>query len=121
MHQIEDSISSSTDKLLAYINDSTVKVGKPAALDSTHYKIGVTVQKLGVKLDSLSVPDSLYLRFAEKSGFLKRPTIEVQYFHTNPYIKSISSQSAYYKPKSKIWKFLLPVAIGVGAGVLISK
>lgn len=121
MHRFEDSVLTSSQALLTYIQDSTVKIGTPAALGTPHYDLGVTIRKSGVNLDSLVVPDSLYLRFAEKSGFLRRSTIEVQYFHTNPYIKSISSQSAFYKPRKPFWKIALPVAIGLGAGILISK
>lgn len=122
MERFKDSAFVASVKFLQYVQDSMVVVPRPAFVSNPHYTLGITTLKQGINLDSLIVPDSLYLRFAEKSGFLRRPTIEVQYFHTNPYIQSISSQSAYYRPKTNFFtRYLLPIGIGIGAGILISK
>lgn len=122
MKRLTDSMMATKEGLMEYIENFTVEVPKKAGYETKHMKVDLTVGLDDVNIDSLIVPDSLYLRFVERGGFLRRKTVEVQYFHTNPYIKSISSQSAFYKPRGNFWKnVVLPVAVGIGAGILISK
>lgn len=123
-HKYRDSLNVSKTELLAYITDSTTRVPRVALVNDRHFQLGLTVQRDEVNIDSLKIPDTLQLRFVEKGGnWFKSPKIEVQYFHSNPYVQTLSSNSAFYQPKKKsFWTtVVLPVAIGVGAGLLISK
>lgn len=122
MKRLTDSMMATREGLIDYIENFTIEVPAKAGYQDRNVKVDLTVGLDDVKIDSLIVPDSLYLRFVERGGFLRRKTIEVQYFHTSPYIQSVSSQSAFYKPRPNFFtRVLLPVAIGVGAGILISK
>lgn len=124
MERFKDSVLHTREGLLAYIEDSTIQVPNVAKVDSVHFQLALSLAKKGVTLDSLSIPNTLELRFVESGGNLFRsPRIEVQYFNSNPYIKNISSNSVFYQPKKKSFftRIILPVAVGVGAGILISK
>lgn len=104
--------------------DSLIQVPVSASLSSPYFQIGATIQKQGLRVDFLSIPDTLQLRFVEhKGGLFKRGSIEAQYFHSNPLVQNLSSNSVFYKPKKQsfIKRFLIPVAVGVGAGILISR
>lgn len=108
----------------AYIRDSMITVPASSRLKTPHFDIAATAKKEGIVIDSLSIPDTLQLRFVQhKRGWFRSDQIEVQYFHSNPYVQSLSANSAFYKPKKKSFfqRVILPVAVGVGAGILISK
>lgn len=124
MKHFEDSVQQNCSIVLQYIQDSTIKIGRKSGDSTPNYTISQTVQKDGIKIDSLSIPDVLSLRFVEKKGNLFRPSsFEVQYFHSNPLIKTTSSNSVFYVPKRKSFfqRVILPIGIGVGAGILIAK
>lgn len=114
-----DSVSQST---LSYIRDSMVKVGTIAQASTPNYYLSQSIQQRGIKIDSLSIPDILQLQFIEKKGGLfKKSSIQVQYFHTNPLVRTTGSNSVIYIPRKKSFftRVLLPVVVGVGAGLLI--
>jgi hypothetical protein len=104
--------------------DSVLLVPQRAFLENEHLKLLATVRKQGLTIDSLDLPDNLQLRFLEtKGGLFRSKKIEVQFFHSNPYVHTVSANSVFYKPKKVpfLKRIILPVAIGVGAGLLIAK
>ncbi len=124
MKRFEDSISKHYPELASFIRDSVITVPRQSAVDNQHFSILATARKNGISIDSLSIPDQLDLRFLETKGKLfRKPKVEVQFVHTNPYVHTLSANSAFYSPKraSFFKRVVLPVAIGVGAGILISK
>jgi hypothetical protein len=124
MRNLTDSVMATKESLIEYIENQTIEVPAPAALATPHYNVALTVTQDSLRLDSLSIPNTLQLRFVESGrGLFKKPQIEVQYFNSNTYITNLSSNSVFYQPKKKsFWTtVVLPVAIGVGAGILISK
>lgn len=104
--------------------NTIIKVPQRAFLETSQLRLLATVKKEGLSIDSLDLPDDLQLRFLETKGSLfKSKKIEVQFFHSNPYIHTLSANSVFYKPKKVpfLKRIVLPVAIGVGAGLLIAK
>ena len=121
---VKDSISRICKEISSFIKDSTLIVPAKVELKDPNFSMEGVVTSSGLKIDTLSIPDTLQLRFVEKKGTIfRKPSIKVQYFHTNPLIKDISSNSVFYKPKRKSFfqRVILPVAIGVGVGILINK
>lgn len=118
MHKWADSLSTECASILQFIQDSTIQVPRTATLNSPNYSIDLTARKEGININALVIPDTLQLRFVEhKSRLFKRGSTEVQYFHTNPTIQSLGSNSVIYKPKPKPrW---LEKAIIVGVGIFI--
>lgn len=123
MKKFSDSVELLCEEVINYLQDSTVLVGSKAYVATPYYEISQTINKSSITIDSLKIKDTLQLRFVERSRFLKSPTIEVQFFHTNPYISTSESNSVIYKPKKKSFfkRVVVPVAVGVAAGILISK
>lgn len=124
MRKFQDSVSFTRTELINFINDSTLQVPTRAGIQTPNIDLALTIAKDKLTLDSLTLPDTLQLRFVETPGNLfRRQKVEVQYFHSNPYVKAVGSNSAFYQPKRKSFftRVILPVAIGVGAGILISK
>lgn len=121
MKTFEDSLIANCPKLNP---DSVIPVPMTSFIQTPYFAIKATAKKKGIGIDSLSIPDELQLRFVEhKDGIFKKSTVEVQFFHTNPFIKSVSANSVYYKPKKQSFfkRVIFPVALGVGTGILISK
>lgn len=101
-----------------------IRVPKTAVLQTKDLDFMATVNKNDLKIDHLSIPDDLNLRFVQHKGKLFKPSsIEVQFTHSNKYIQSLSANSVFYRPKkpSFLKRIVLPVAVGVGAGLLIAK
>lgn len=127
--RFSDSVEKKCKEVIDYLIDSTVKVGKKAVIDSSHYNISLSVEKAGIKVDSISFVDSQYLRIVEiKGGFLKKDFngkrklflkkyLEVQVLHTNPHIKITGQNSIIYKKeKKRIIEKILMLAVGVYVG-----
>lgn len=124
MKQFSDSLIAHCQEVIDYIQDSTVKIGTVAKDSTPNYSIQQTVMVDGIRIDNLTIPDTLNLRFIQhKGGLFRKAKIEVQYFHTNPLVKTTGSNSVMYIPKKKSFftRVILPVAVGVGAGLLIIK
>ena len=124
MKRFNDSVYQLCSEVIDYIQDSTVKVGTRAEIKTPHFELSQTIQKTHLTIDSFSIEDTLQLRFVErKNGLFKPKTVEVQFFHSNPLVTTTQANSVYYKPKKKsfLTRVVLPVAIGIGAGILISK
>ena len=120
MSAFEDSIRKSCPKWA----DSVIQVPSKVGLETPHFELQGTVKKTGFVIDRLVIPDTLQLRFVEeKGGLFKRSKIKVQYFHSNPFVKDISANSVYFKPKKKSFfqRVVVPVTVGLGAGILISR
>lgn len=113
MKEWEDSIRQNCSKVIDYYEANTVTVPRSAKDSSKHYDASFTVTMNGVKIDSLSVPDSQYLRFVTlKGGFLKKDqqgkrrlflkkSLQVQVIHTNPLVQVTGQTSAVYQPPKK--------------------
>lgn len=112
-----DSLTKQCSTVIQYMRDSMITVPRTAAISNDTLSAKLTVSKQGVKIDSLSMIDTLNLRFVEHKRFLKRPTIELQYFHSNPLFKSEKVTSVFYKPKKK--SNLLSKALLIAAGIFV--
>jgi len=124
MLAFEDSITKLCPVLSQYVRDSAITVPVSAQISNPNFNLGLTVKKQGVTVDELVIPDTLQLRFVEhKRGLFKPNTVEAQFFHSNPLIQNLSANSVYYKPKKKsfLQRVVLPVAVGLGAGLLLAK
>lgn len=125
MKKFSDSILALIPKdVQEFMRDSMIQVPRTSHLSTPHLDLTATAKKQGITIDNLSLPDTLQLRFVERKGNLFRsPSVEVQYFHTNPYIINVASNSAVYKPKRKSFfvRVVLPVGIGLAGGLLISR
>jgi len=109
--------NSCKDSLDFYINN-TIIIPKTVEIDSPYFKINQNITKNGVKINNLEFIDTLHQRIVET-----KKTIEVQFFHTNPYIRTTSSNSVVLnKPKKTFWQKLkqtfVLVGVGIGIGIL---
>lgn len=124
MKAFEDSVTKSCPDLASFVRDSVLTVPVSARITDPNFEVGLTVKKQGVTIDSLVIPDTLQLRFVEhKRGLFKSNEIETQFFHSNPLVRTTGANSAFYKPKKASFfkRVILPVAVGIGAGLLIPK
>lgn len=127
--RFSDSLETVCAEVIKYYEDSTIKVPKEVNREDKDLKFHGTVFKDGFNIDSLSVPDSTYLRFdIIKGGFLKKDfngkrrlflkkSVQVKVLHTSPYVKVLGQNSVIYQPKVK--SNIIPVAIGFVVGLLI--
>lgn len=115
--KFSDSLEKVCQEVIKFYEDSSILVPQPVKDSGQHFVFKGTVKKEGLQIEQVSFPDSLYLRFVEKGGFLKKRTVEVQVLHTNPYINVTSSNSVIYKPPAKArW---LERALILAAGIFI--
>ena len=126
--KFQDSIARQCAEVIQYINDSTIRVPVTAKDSTEHYNINLTVERTGVKINTVSIPDSVYFRIIEKKGGFFRKvngklkfhvpkTIEFQTLHTNPLVHVTGQTSIYYTPHKKLnW---LGKGLLLGAGVYI--
>ncbi len=126
----EDSITKKCDTVINYYETNYIKVPMQAVdTSSKDYKVYLTVLKSGIKIDSLDISDSQYIRFVTiKGGILKKDasgkrhlftkrSIQVQVLHTNSLIKVTGQNSAIYvEPKKGRW---LEKALLIGTGILL--
>jgi hypothetical protein len=97
--------------------------------DSTkNYVIAGTVLLSGVRLDDVSISDTVSFRIAEKApkGFINRifksnETV-IQSIHTNPIVKTTGQQSITLKSRPNAWnRWIKPLLFGAGGVFLGSK
>jgi hypothetical protein len=118
MKQWEDSVRAECQEVIDFYEHNSIPVPRLAYDSTEHYKILATVQLDSLVINSLVIPDTLQLRFVEKkNGFLKKKSIEVQFFHSNPLIKTTQSNSVIYTPPKK--KNVLGKALLIGVGIFI--
>lgn len=108
-----DSVFKQCDEVINYMRANTITIPRTVEDSSTYFKFKGTISQQGFKIDNLSFPDSTYTRFVEHKGglfkrdskgkrhFFLKKSIEVQTFHTNPYVKLKGINSVFYIPKAK--------------------
>jgi len=119
-----DSIMKECADVIAAIDAVSVVDGTVAEIVNDTLSLKATIHKDNLEINELTIPDTLQLRFVEHKGKLfKRGYIETQFFHTNPLFKTEKANSVFYQPKRKTFfqRVLFPVAVGLGAGLLIAK
>lgn len=130
--KFSDSITKKCSDVIDYYKNNTITVPRVALDSSNNFKLSATINKNGLKIDSLYIPDSIYTRIVEhKGGLLKRDSkgkrhfflkrsIEIQTFHTNNLIVTNKLNSIVYKPK-KNSTFTKNVVVAVAASILTIK
>lgn len=133
MKQWEDSIANICKDVIAYYEDSTVKVGTNAKDSTAFYKIDATIEKNSLKINDIKLIDSQYVAITEfKAGFFKRNTkgklrfyeprrTKVEIKHTNPYFENKNIDAFFYKKKRNFdaHTFLGGGVFGVSIGILL--
>lgn len=124
-----DSIQRVCANVITHYENNYISVPRKAQDSTTNYIAGFTVDKKGVNIDSLIIPNEQSIRFVTiKGGFLKRDVygkrhfilskrIEVQVINSNPLIKTVSQSSAIYQPPKKLR--LGEKAIFIAAGIYL--
>ncbi len=128
MRKFSDSIRLMCKDVFKYMEDSTVTVPRTAKIDSLGIKGKFIISKSSLKIDTLSIIDTMHTRVVEIKGgffkrrevgskkiqFYKRKTYEVQTMHTSPLFNTKWQKSYLYVPPKKylLPKILIPV-IGV--------
>ena len=130
--EFSDSVSKQCEEVLSYMKDSTIKIPKQLEDSTKDFKFNGVVTKEGLKINTLSFPDSTYLRFVEHNGgllkkdtkgkrhFLLKKSVEIQILHTNPHVKTKGINSIIYIPKAK-QRWLERAIIIAGASFLTYK
>lgn len=123
MKEWEDSVRMRCNDVIAYYEANTVTVPRDAYDSTDNYTISATVRRDSLIINSISIPDTLQLRFVEKkAGLFKRPTIEVQFFHSNPLITTTQANSAIYRAKRKpLFSKVVPILVGIGIGIILNR
>jgi hypothetical protein len=127
--KFSDSVTKQCQEVIKYMEDSTLAVPRKFEDSTQYFSVNGSVTKDGVVIKNVYIPDTIHTRVVEhKGGLLKRDSkgkrhlilkkyIEIQTFHTNPYIKTTGLNSVIYKPQSK--GGLLKSILLIGAGILI--
>lgn len=113
----KDSLIQGCREVMKVLLDSFIFVPRRVEAKTPQYRFAGTVLKEGFRIDSLQIPDTLQLRFVEKKSFLKRPSYQVQFFHSNPLITNTQANSIIYKPPKK--PRVLEKALLIGAGIFL--
>lgn len=128
--EFSDSVSKQCEDVISYMKENTITVPRPIKDSTADFYLTGNVTQQGVMIDSLSIPDSAYIRFVEhKGGLLKRnslgkvklwtkKSIEAQILHTNKHIKVNKINSIFFVPKIK--QRWLEKALVTGAASLIT-
>jgi hypothetical protein len=122
--ELSDSLIQACKDVIEQMDAQSVPTGTVAEIVNDSLSLKATINKNELVINELTIPDTLQLRFVEHKGKLfKRGSVEVQFFHTNPLFKTEKASSAYFQPKKKsfLQRVLLPIGIGIGAGLLIAK
>lgn len=131
MKRFSDSIEEKCKEVIDYYRDSTISVPRTAKIDSTNFDISLTIRKSDVYVNTISILDTQYIRFAERKGglfkkdvygkrnFILPRQIIAQVLHTNPDLHIINQQSAVYVKKPKILQKILLVGAGIFIGTQI--
>lgn len=117
-----DSIEANCRTVINFYEDSSIRVPHTQSYVSKYIKVDFSLKKENhvpsLTINNLSIVDTLDLQFVERrKGLFKRKSIEVQFKHSNPYIKVDGSNSVFYKPKHK--PKLFEKLIFIGAGIFI--
>lgn len=127
--KFSDSLEAVCVEVINYYKNNSVEVPVKVGVDDSSLSFHGTVNITGFKIDSLSIPDSTYLRFDQiKGGFLKRDfngkrhlftkkSVQIKVLHTSPYVKVVGQNSVIYQPKVK--KNIIVGALLFVAGVLV--
>jgi hypothetical protein len=103
------------------IKERTIPVPAPFAYEDSTFEISGIVQKDGVKINSVELPNTLYQREIEQRyGFLKlkRRTV-VQSFNTNPHVEVIGGVTTTVEHKTSAWNRWIKPVLFTAAGVFI--
>jgi hypothetical protein len=133
MKQWEDSVANICKDVIAYYEDSTVKVGTNAKDSTAFYKIDATIEKNSLKINDIKLIDSQYVAITEfKGGFFKRNTkgklkfyeprrTKVEIKHTNPHFENKNIDAFFYKKNRKFdtHSFLGGGVMGISIGILL--
>ena len=125
----KDSVKAKCSEVISFYESNSVFVPKIAKDSTASYTAMLTAERAGIKINSLSIPDSQYIRFVTlKGGLLKRDqsgkrhlftkkSIQVQVLHTNSLIHITGENSVIYKPAKKL--HIASKAILIGGGILL--
>lgn len=129
MKRFSDSVEQRCAEVIKYMRDSTVTVPKPVKDSTAHYMFDFTLERDSLAINKIAFPDSLDIQIVEiKGGLLKKDfygkrrfilgrSIQVMAKHSNPFVKTLGTNSVVYKPAKKFkW---LEKALLVGAGIFI--
>lgn len=125
-----DSLSKECSDVISNLLDTSVLVGSQFKYDSSFLQIAGTVEKDGVRIDSLNMPDTQAIAFEVTKGGLFRRGIDgkvkfwtprklsVSVYHSNPYIQTTGMTSAVYQspPKGRWLERAIIFATGVFLG-----
>lgn len=127
--RFSDSVEKMCKDVIKYMNDSTITVPISAVSTTPNYSVDFTATKVGININSISIPDTQYIRFVTLKGgllkknqdgkrklFLKR-SVRVDVLHTNPLVQVTGQNSVIFQPPNK--PRLLEKAVLVGAGVFL--
>lgn len=86
-----------------------------------NYSINGTVEKIGVKINSLILPNTISFRIAEKKeGLFKPRQTVVQAINSNPLFVTKGMQSIVLKPHVSAWNRWIKPVLFTAAGSLIT-
>ena len=108
-----------------YYAENTITVPRTASIDSPYFSMTAIIDRQGLMINSLDLPDTVSGRFVtESQGFFKRDIVKYQTVNANPYIKLNVQNSAIYVPKEKkllrkIGEGALAVGIGIVVGLIV--
>lgn len=124
--QWEADVMARCSKIIDYYEANSIIVPKTARDTTKDYVADFTANINGIRINTLSIPDSQYIRFVTlKGGLFKKDqqgkrhlftpkSIQVQVFHTNPLIHVGDQTTAIYQPPKKKHIFAKVIAFGVG-------
>lgn len=133
MKRWEDSVANTCKDVIAYYEDSTVRIGVNAKDSTAYYKIDATIEKNSLKVNEIKFIDSQYVSITEfKGGLFKRNTkgklrfyeprrTKVEIKHTNPYFENKNIDAFFYKKKRTFdtHSFLGGGVMGISIGILL--
>ena len=122
MKRFEDSVEQVCKDVIAFYRNSAIETPHTDSFTTKDIDVNFTLKKQNrtpsLVINRLAIVDTLDLQFVRhKGGLFKRSSIEVQFKHSNPYIKVDGSNSVFYKPQKK--PRVLEKAILIGLGLFI--
>ena len=104
------------------IRTDSLSVPKEFKLNERWFRINGYVNKVGVNIDSLVIPNKTVMSIGYKGGFLKKREAIVSITNENPYVNVIGLDNVVIKERRNILRNpLIMIPVGVVIGYLINK
>ena len=121
-----DSVLTDCANVISYYDQNSIKVPRTAVDSTKDYKVSLTADLKGIRINTLQITDTQYIRFVTiKGGILKKDqsgkrhlflkkSVRVDVLHTNSLIHIDGQSSIIYQPPNRPHALIKGIIFGAG-------